>query len=965
MREPSRNRLAGSGRRHRPGAGAAVIRALTMGLLAFPGLAPGAWAQGSGTCAPVGSRQVCFQAFHEGLAGVEIGRRGVNGDGAWGFIDASGKVAIAPAFADVRPFSNGLAAAMSNGQWGYIDKSGNWAVKPSFEAATAFNHEGTALARHSGQVVLIDREGKILHAFPPGVELAAPFFDTASADTRAVLARLQPPRIWNLETGRALPLPDDVTLAASPQGNWTPAARSVGPDTWQWGYLDTAGRWVIRPEALKSVSPPQTDHAAIAVTTSEGDVLVDLKGRVLTAHPFAGIRLLAPGTWYAEMPDGRLQILDDDGKVVRDLGQRPHNVDTVVRAHLSQGARQGSLVAVAATADGIVLVYAGGKTTFHPTAPATFWEAGGYIWVTRLNPAAGASGKPVTIQVFDRNGKALLDAAASKQLQHFSVSPFSGHAAAGNTKPVPIAFLSAISPGQSNGILTSAGRIMTRPDWGKSLHQHLGANGLVVLEKRGKAGSFGGCGAVDAAGEWVIPPIYSNLGEFKGGYALARKGDQPGAGYLFLDQQGREHKLPPHVAGHVTRHAGRVLVYERASGRDGSGPGMWNLSTGKDIGPPGLEDVAGFRGSHAIVRQNGQWGDLGPNGQWVAFPDLADVSRLAYLGDDIFVVSRARPASQDDAGPLYDLFSVRLKKNIASGLTDKPLALGKGRYLVEAGEQDTRLIDASGKVLATASGAIAFREQGKGWLTLVFKKRFGAIDAQGRWRVPPQYDSAFHFVPPSNLAVATAGGQPALVDVDGDRVEGAAPQSVPLPGMKRLIYQDRAGDATIMTDLEGRQVARIAGSYPVDLEHAAAGLVPYRDASTGRCGLLDAAGKPAVAPRFDSLGSMRDDRAAAQMRQRYGNLYGFIDRSGHFAIPPRYGRVTAFSDQRALVSEDGVRKYIDPAGKTVASFAFRCGRVAVIGSDGSQSWPAEPFSCSGNEHPGSAHAHPAPDGAAS
>jgi hypothetical protein len=128
---------------------------------------------------------------------------------------------------------------------------------------------------------------------------------------------------------------------------------------------------------------------------------------------------------------------------------------------------------------------------------------------------------------------------------------------------------------------------------------------------------------------------------------------------------------------------------------------------------------------------------------------------------------------------------------------------------------------------------------------------------------------------------------------------------------------------------------------------------------------MNAAGKPAVAPYFDMLGAMHDDRAAAQMRQRYGSLYGFIDRSGRFAIPPRYDRVAPFSDQRALVSENGVPEYIDADGKTMASFAFRCGRVVVVDSRGLQAWPANLAACPGQAPRGGAHANAVPNGSAS
>lgn len=42
--------------------------------------------------------------------------------GKEGFIDASGRIVIAPQFDKVKPFSEGLAGVMIGDKWGYIDR---------------------------------------------------------------------------------------------------------------------------------------------------------------------------------------------------------------------------------------------------------------------------------------------------------------------------------------------------------------------------------------------------------------------------------------------------------------------------------------------------------------------------------------------------------------------------------------------------------------------------------------------------------------------------------------------------------------------------------------------------------------------------------------------------------------------------------------------------------------------------
>ena len=57
---------------------------------------------------------------------VEAGRRlfPVRVGTTWGYIDASGAVAVAPRFDDAQAFSEGRAGVRVGAQWGYIDPSG-------------------------------------------------------------------------------------------------------------------------------------------------------------------------------------------------------------------------------------------------------------------------------------------------------------------------------------------------------------------------------------------------------------------------------------------------------------------------------------------------------------------------------------------------------------------------------------------------------------------------------------------------------------------------------------------------------------------------------------------------------------------------------------------------------------------------------------------------------------------------
>ena len=53
--------------------------------------------------------------------------------GKWGFMDRTGRVVIAPAFANERDFFHGLAAVdLPNGKWGHINETGKLANSRAF-----------------------------------------------------------------------------------------------------------------------------------------------------------------------------------------------------------------------------------------------------------------------------------------------------------------------------------------------------------------------------------------------------------------------------------------------------------------------------------------------------------------------------------------------------------------------------------------------------------------------------------------------------------------------------------------------------------------------------------------------------------------------------------------------------------------------------------------------------------------
>ncbi len=79
----------------------------------------------------------------------------VKKDGKWGFVDAEGKMCIAPQFDEARSFSNGYAAVKKDHMWGFVDVSGTIVIEPVFQEAMDMNSSGNVFVKENGGWVLI------------------------------------------------------------------------------------------------------------------------------------------------------------------------------------------------------------------------------------------------------------------------------------------------------------------------------------------------------------------------------------------------------------------------------------------------------------------------------------------------------------------------------------------------------------------------------------------------------------------------------------------------------------------------------------------------------------------------------------------------------------------------------------------------------------------------------------------
>ncbi len=195
-------------------------------------------------------------SFHDGLAKVEV-------NGKTGYIDKTGRLAIAAEFAYAYPFAEGLAAATKSrsgeGGWGYIDTTGKWVVQPTFEWGSSFG-EGLAPVNRRQNCGYIDRSGDLM--LQPPLSPGERDCSTVWGDFSEGLSRWKFGKKYGFidRTGKVVIEPKyDLTFHFS-DGL---AAVRVGD---KWGYIDKSGQMVIAPRKLFRV---EDFHNGLAFVTTE------------------------------------------------------------------------------------------------------------------------------------------------------------------------------------------------------------------------------------------------------------------------------------------------------------------------------------------------------------------------------------------------------------------------------------------------------------------------------------------------------------------------------------------------------------------------------------------------------------------------------------------------------------------------------------------------------------------------
>ncbi|MDR2368994.1 MAG: WG repeat-containing protein [Deltaproteobacteria bacterium] len=223
-----------------------------------------------------------------------------------------------------------------------------------------------------------------------------------------------------------------------------------------------------------------------------------------------------------------------------------------------------------------------------------------------------------------------------------------------------------------------------------------------------------------------------------------------------------------------------------------------------------------------------------------------------------------------------------------------------------------------------------FLPDGTAWVN--FENAFGKIDTQGRWVKEPRLKflrvSEFY---PNGLAEAQAeDGRFGFIDAEG---EWAIP-----PTFKRTRGFDTEGLAPVMgmdslwgfIDSKGNQV--IEARYS-DARHFAPNGLALVKGQDGLFGFLDREGRMAIEPRFTEARPFAA-HGLAPVKPVGQEYFGLIDQNGDMVVEPKYSRAAGPSsnDLLALADKDGLWGFTDLSGNFVIGPKYK--RVGPFGTNG-------------------------------
>lgn len=207
----------------------------------------------------------------------------------------------------------------------------------------------------------------------------------------------------------------------------------------------------------------------------------------------------------------------------------------------------------------------------------------------------------------------------------------------------------------------------------------------------------------------------------------------------------------------------------------------------------------------------------------------------------------------------------------------------------------------------------------EGFMATKYNNRWGFVNAQGNWKIPPMYAHVTAFTQGYALAKDTLG-KICLLDKTGSRfyidnqavlfVLGASNNIITLEDANNNKYWYKKGIENF-TEFKVDEVTNIK---------------PFMDGMAAAqknklWGFVDTSGNWVIAPKFKSAENFSEGLSLVQNDDYY---YGFIDRQGNYILPATYYYAASFSEGLAAVNEikDEKSGFINKKGQLVIPLIY-------------------------------------------
>ncbi|MFA4985245.1 MAG: WG repeat-containing protein [Candidatus Brocadiia bacterium] len=846
-----------------------------------------------------------------------------------GLISLDGKVICEPLFDDYEQFEGSCAAVELDGEWNFI----NTRAEPQFDVPLESVDTRNDYA-------IVSRGGR-----------SGCFNLVTCAKSELIYDDFEP--LWDGPMLLALKNGNQVVLSPDTCKELTPEFDEIGmcrDDMWTyefnglWGILDSSWKVIVKPEYLEI---RDFVNGLAAVRSLAGWGFVDEKGIAVVAPGFAGVLDWSGEAAMARLGcDGRAALVEGSGFVLRGtfdevgefkVGLAPARqsgkwgfIDTSGRIRIPMqfdfagsfslglapvclGGKWGYVNCSGAQVIPIVYDYAepfsegygvvtkdgqwlfldvSGATAFRPFDYPVSGFQEGFAWIS---DAFDAWKRMDTHGVFHSGGSPGYNTDVDPQSLECILNPLAG-VEYSSLLPLSENLRGIVWRRPIKGIRDIEGRITCLPQF-EDVYSY--SEGLLLAEvgHRRKFLRLDGSVALEPSeGMYFASPFYEGLAEV---FLDKRASYIDRSGRIAFDKwfqdagsfhEGLARVTIDNQCGFIDKSGAIVISPRYKTARDFYA-GLAIVETpngytavdksGIEQFPPIPWDIHDFEGEYSCAWQDDSFHIINRKGE-VLDRKLADLDApdapAVNIGDGI------------DAEIMWLYGEIALVQSLA-GLPDFVFNIRTGRMRKVGISPWPMVSTVAGRISAKAPGASG---------------RFGVLDTDLNWVVPPEYDEVGPFS--EGLAFARRGERRGYIDVTGrwaiefDRGRGAPFRY----GVARI---DDNTDGTWWINRQGKRAT---------LADATCEAGRYEVFEGGRAGFLDSEGCLVIYPSFLDIHSFSQHLAAAMDEK---SLWGFINPSGDYVIRPQFAEVGDFTEGfaavMAKVGQDFLWTFIDKTGNQI------------------------------------------------